>query len=104
MPPESNLQLIYGLGVIPATLVGSAELAPGLKLVDPLLTLISYQFLHGGLAHLGGNMLYLWVFGDNVEDAMGHGRFLVFYTWRRTACGKEWSAPAVPSPVSWAPT
>ncbi len=82
-PPESNLQLVYGLGVIPATLVGSAELAPGLKLIDPLLTLISYQFLHGGLAHLGGNMLYLWVFGDNVEDAMGHGRFLIFYL----ACG-----------------
>src|ERR1051325_6829944 len=37
------------------------------------------MFLHGGLMHVAGNMLYLWIFGDNVEDRMGHGRFLVFY-------------------------
>jgi len=37
------------------------------------------MFLHGGLLHFGGNMLYLWIFGDNVEDRMGHGRFLGFY-------------------------
>jgi membrane associated rhomboid family serine protease len=37
------------------------------------------MFLHGGLFHVGGNMLYLWIFGDNLEDAMGHGRYLVFY-------------------------
>src|SRR5688572_25659943 len=39
----------------------------------------SSMFLHGGFLHAGGNMLYLWIFGDNVEDRMGHGRFLVFY-------------------------
>jgi membrane associated rhomboid family serine protease len=37
------------------------------------------MFLHGGIMHVAGNMLYLWIFGDNVEDRMGHGRFLVFY-------------------------
>jgi membrane associated rhomboid family serine protease len=37
------------------------------------------MFLHGGLLHFGGNMLYLWIFGDNVEDRVGHGRFIVFY-------------------------
>jgi membrane associated rhomboid family serine protease len=42
-------------------------------------TLISYQFLHGGILHLLSNMLFLWVFGDNIEDAMGHLKFLVFY-------------------------
>jgi membrane associated rhomboid family serine protease len=42
-------------------------------------TLITYMFLHGGVMHLGGNMLFLWVFGDNVEDAMGHMKFLAFY-------------------------
>ncbi len=42
-------------------------------------TLISYMFLHGGWLHLIGNMLFLWVFGDNVEDAMGHIRFIMFY-------------------------
>ncbi len=46
-------------------------------------TLITYQFLHGDVLHLVGNMLFLWVFGDNVEDALGHVRFLVFYL----ACG-----------------
>jgi membrane associated rhomboid family serine protease len=43
------------------------------------LTLITSMFLHGGFLHLGGNMLYLWIFGNNVEDAMGHGRFVLFY-------------------------
>ncbi len=40
---------------------------------------VTSMFLHGGLLHFGGNMLYLWIFGDNVEDRMGHGRFLAFY-------------------------
>src|SRR5258705_1454290 len=43
------------------------------------LSLITSMFLHGCFLHLGGNMLYLWIFGNNVEDAMGHGRFLLFY-------------------------
>jgi membrane associated rhomboid family serine protease len=42
-------------------------------------TVLTSMFLHGGLLHVAGNMLYLWIFGDNVEDRMGHGRFLVFY-------------------------
>jgi len=42
-------------------------------------TLFTSMFLHGGFLHFAGNMLYLWIFGDNVEDRMGHGRFLVFY-------------------------
>ena len=43
------------------------------------LTVVTSMFLHGGFLHFGGNMLYLWIFGDNVEDRMGHGRFVVFY-------------------------
>ncbi|NOT44778.1 MAG: rhomboid family intramembrane serine protease [Acidobacteria bacterium] len=43
------------------------------------MTVATSMFLHGGLLHFGGNMLYLWIFGDNVEDRMGHGRFLAFY-------------------------
>lgn len=43
------------------------------------LTLFTSMFMHGGWAHLGGNMLYLWIFGDNVEDRLGHARYLVFY-------------------------
>jgi len=43
------------------------------------LTLLTSMFMHGGWAHLGGNMLYLWIFGDNVEDRFGHMKFVVFY-------------------------
>jgi membrane associated rhomboid family serine protease len=45
----------------------------------PWLTLFTAQFVHGGILHLGGNMLFLWIFGDNVEDRLGHIRFLMFY-------------------------
>ena len=44
-----------------------------------VMTVFSSMFLHGGFFHIGGNMLYLWIFGNNIEDAMGHGRFFVFY-------------------------
>ena len=47
--------------------------------VPPILTPITAMFLHGGWIHLLGNMLYLWIFGDNVEDVLGHGRYLLFY-------------------------
>jgi membrane associated rhomboid family serine protease len=46
---------------------------------SPALTVLTSMFVHGSLLHVGGNMLYLWIFGANVEDSMGHGRFLVFY-------------------------
>jgi membrane associated rhomboid family serine protease len=55
---------------------------PSVFLSNPLAeipTLFSAMFLHGGLTHLGGNMLYLWIFGDNVEDWYGHWRYLIFY-------------------------
>ncbi|MCX5805269.1 MAG: rhomboid family intramembrane serine protease [Proteobacteria bacterium] len=44
-----------------------------------VLTVFTSMFLHGGFIHLGGNMLYLWIFGNNIEDSMGHGRFIFFY-------------------------
>ena len=52
-------------------------------------------FLHGGLMHAGGNMLYLWIFGDNVEDRMGHGRFVVFYLLCGVAAAlaQTWMSP-----------
>lgn len=54
---------------------------PGLQEtpISVYLTLLTAMFMHGSLAHLGGNMLYLWIFGDNLEDRMGHGRYLAFY-------------------------
>ncbi|MEQ8356939.1 MAG: rhomboid family intramembrane serine protease [Kiloniellaceae bacterium] len=93
--------LVYGLGVIPATLVGTAELPPRLALVAPPVTLLTSQFLHGGFLHLAGNMLFLWVFGDNVEDAMGHRRFLAFYL----TCGVLAAlAQVIADPTSTTPT
>jgi len=62
-------------------LTGNNVLIPGLG-ITPMpvwLTLVTSMFMHGGLAHLGGNMLYLWVFGDNMEDKLGHVRYLFFY-------------------------
>lgn len=59
------------------------DVAPAAGAVALTTPLVTSMFLHGGWIHLGGNMLYLWIFGDNVEDRMGHGRYLVFYL----ACG-----------------
>jgi membrane associated rhomboid family serine protease len=62
-------------------ITGQRFVMPGLE-PTPIpvhLTLISSMFMHGGFAHLGGNLLFLWVFGDNIEDEMGHGRYFFFY-------------------------
>ncbi len=69
----------YGYGLVPARLTGYAELPPQIASVPAWATVLTSMFMHGGLVHIGGNMLYLWVFGDNVEDSMGHGRFAAFY-------------------------
>lgn len=75
---EMNAALV-ALGFTPASYFSSqAAEAAGLA-IPPWLTILTSMFLHGGLLHLAGNMLYLWIFGNNVEDAMGHGRFLLFY-------------------------
>lgn len=68
-----------GLGFIPALVFDHARLDPALVIVPETWTYITYAFLHGDIWHIATNMLFLWVFGDNVEDAMGHIRFLVFY-------------------------
>jgi membrane associated rhomboid family serine protease len=70
---------VYAYGLVPAVLTGAAELPAAWKMVPAPLTVITSMFLHGGWMHLIGNMLYLWIFGNNVEDSMGHGRFVVFY-------------------------
>jgi membrane associated rhomboid family serine protease len=79
LDPAAGNRLAFGLGLIPAIIAGGAELEPSLRLVPGAATLVTYMFLHGGFWHLAGNMLFLWVFGDNIEDSMGHGRFAAFY-------------------------
>lgn len=78
--------VLISFAVIPAELIQQsflsrpmANLPPEAVRVPEGLTLITYMFLHGNFLHLLGNMIFLWVFGDNVEDAMGHIRFLFFY-------------------------
>ncbi len=91
---------VIALGVIPATLFGKVQLSPELAVVPPELTIFTSMFMHGGWMHLIGNMLYLWIFGNNVEDAMGHVRFLVFYL----LCGvAAVFAQALPDPDSTVP-
>lgn len=70
---------VYSLGVIPAVLLNKIHLPPELLVIPAGLTVFTSMFLHGGFMHLAGNMLYLWIFGNNIEDAMGHVRFVVFY-------------------------
>ncbi|MDA0812436.1 MAG: rhomboid family intramembrane serine protease [Verrucomicrobia bacterium] len=90
----SNPAFTYGWSVVPA------EIVNGIDFIEPVLisvgreslpvpqepgptpiylTLISSMFMHGGWGHIGGNMLYLWIFGDNVEHRFGHVRFIIFY-------------------------
>lgn len=69
----------YSFGVVPAVFNDYRNLPVEYAVIPEGLTLITYQFVHGGFLHLISNMAFLWVFGDNVEDAMGHWRFLVFY-------------------------
>ena len=83
LSPPVQQRVILSLGLIPAVLFGEAVLPPVLDLVPPVATVFTSMFLHGGILHLGGNMLFLWIFSDNVEEALGHGRFLLFYL----ACG-----------------
>jgi len=70
---------VYSFGVIPSVLFATKSLPVELEILPAWLTIFSSMFLHGGWMHLIGNMLYLWVFGNNVEDAMGHRRFILFY-------------------------
>jgi membrane associated rhomboid family serine protease len=79
LPPRAEAAFAYGFGFIPALWFEGKELAPGLAVVPMPLTIVTSMFLHGGFMHLAGNMLYLWIFGNNVEDAMGHLRFAAFY-------------------------
>ncbi len=70
---------VYQYGAIPAVVFAHVEIPVEFGAVSPYGSLITSMFLHGGWMHLIGNMLYLWIFGNNIEDVMGHGRFIIFY-------------------------
>ncbi|HMB47760.1 MAG TPA: rhomboid family intramembrane serine protease [Afifellaceae bacterium] len=69
----------FSLGLVPSVVNDFKELPPEYILIPENASYVSYAFLHSDLLHLGGNMLFLWVFGDNIEDAAGHVKYLVFY-------------------------
>ena len=76
---EASEAFVYMYGAIPAVVFGHVRLPQELVSLPAYGTLISSMFLHGGWMHLIGNMLYLWIFGNNIEDVMGHMKFIVFY-------------------------
>jgi len=79
LPEREGMRFVYAYGSIPSVVFGRDALPPEVAGVHAYLSLVTSMFLHGGFMHLLGNMLFLWVLGDNVEDALGHFRFVVFY-------------------------
>ena len=76
--PRAEQLMIFKMGIIPYEFTHAVDLPPYTHF--PLaFNLITAMFMHGGVFHLLGNMLYLWIFGNNVEDAMGHTKFILFY-------------------------
>ena len=79
LPEIQSLAFILQYATIPAVVTGQAVLPVEYSGLPPSATLISSVFLHGGWMHIAGNMLFLWIYGDNVEERMGHFKFLAFY-------------------------
>lgn len=75
MSPDEGQEIAYAYGAIPHNIITFTSDQP----VPPVFTLFTSMFMHGGLLHIGGNMLYLWIFGNNIEDRLGHLRFVFFY-------------------------
>lgn len=91
---------VMSLGMIPAVVFNIKHLTPELVTVPAWATIFTSMFLHGGWMHLISNMLYLWIFGNNVEDAMGHVKFIIFYLLCGIAAAM---AQAIPNPSSTVP-
>jgi membrane associated rhomboid family serine protease len=85
LPPEAMESFIQTFGLIPAAFSWTS--------------LVTSMFVHAGWLHIGSNLLSLWIFGDNVEDRMGHGRFLVFYLLAGTAAALLETAANAGSPI-----
>jgi membrane associated rhomboid family serine protease len=90
LPPEQLYSFIFTYGTVPANLTGSllGILKPGFSsgaLLAASIPLITANFLHGGWLHLLGNMLYLWIFGDNIEGRLGHLKYLLLYLFMGAA-------------------
>lgn len=97
----SGRQAVAALGAVPAVLLTDARLPAELQWIPRFASPFTSMFLHGGWMHLLGNMLFLWIYGDNVEDALGHVRFLAFYLLCGIAAvfAQALSNPGSPYPI-----
>jgi len=93
---QNERAILYGYGMIPAELFGLWRPPRAYQVVPAWTTLLTSMFLHGGWFHLIGNMLFLWIFGNNIEDVLGRGR----RHFRATERMCRWSGRAAPSPGS----
>ena len=84
---ETLWAIASGYGIVPVEMINVVDPGTAYNPIPEPLTLITYQFLHGGWWHLIANMAFLWVFADNVEDAFGHAGFLIFYLLCGIAAG-----------------
>ena len=87
LPLGDENSFVLGYGMVPAVLFDHRLLPPDIVRLPAEITLLTYMFLHTDVWHLLGNMLFLWVFADNIEDAMGHFRFALFYLLCGIAAG-----------------
>jgi rhomboid family protein len=76
---EAATLAVYSYGVVPTVLFHNDSLPPEIARIPPELSILTSMFMHGGWMHIIGNMLYLWIFGNNIEDTLGHVRFVLFY-------------------------
>jgi membrane associated rhomboid family serine protease len=87
LPVPAERLMILKYGVVPSFITGLSGVELPADWFPRILTLLSFQFLHGDIFHLGGNMLYLWIFGNNIEAGLGRLRFLAFYLLGGTLAG-----------------
>ena len=87
LSPKAGMIAVYAYGVVPTVLFGNDRLPPDIARIPPELSILTSMFMHGGWMHIIGNMLYLWIFGNNIEDTVGHVRFVLRSEERRV--GKE---------------
>ncbi len=79
LAPGASQLFVYQFGTIPAVVTGLRRLPTSIATIPPVLSVFTSMFLHGGWMHLIGNMWFLWIFGNNIEEAMGRLRYLGFY-------------------------
>ena len=78
-PSYQSGEIFFSYGLIPSVLLGTEQLPQDLYVIPASATIFTSMFMHGGFMHLIGNMLYLWIFADNIEDDLGRTKFIIFY-------------------------